>query len=35
MNLLILDNKGETFDRYTIVNLKDGEMKVLAFSFEV
>lgn len=25
-NLLILDNGGESYDRYTIVNTKDGEM---------
>lgn len=25
-NLLILDNNGKTFDRYTIINTKDGEM---------
>ena len=25
-HLFILDNGGETFDRYTIVNTKDGEM---------
>lgn len=25
-NILILDNGGGTLDRYTIVNLKDGEM---------
>lgn len=25
-NLLILDNDGKTFDRYTIINTKDGEM---------
>jgi hypothetical protein len=26
MKLFVLDNGGETFDRYTIINEKDGEM---------